>query len=229
MAQLRKKDLREDEFISTVDKAYLFLSENTERWLYPLLGVLAAALAVYLGWLYLDHRENRAAFFLHEALSAKVKNAPAEEVEAKLRFVLERHPRSDAAEMARWFLAHHHVEQWNREAAVPVVEEFARRKDGLGSLASYKLALLYAADGREAEAEAMLLEMLSDPDAAITADVIIAALARLYAATGRYEEAEQRYRQVLADFPGSALTQAVQRELETLPRGRAASPSPAAN
>jgi predicted negative regulator of RcsB-dependent stress response len=221
MARLHKKDLKQDEFYSTVDRAYVALAENTERWLYPLLGALALLLAVYLGWLYLDHRESRASFFLYEAIQADLDNAPREDVTAKFQTVLDKHPRSDAAEMARWFLAHHQIEKWDRAAALPVVEEFARRRDGFGGLARYKLALLYAAERREAEAEALLIEMLDDPDSLLTPDTLVLTLARLYVRMERLEDAETRYRQMLNDFPTSSLAGAARREMEALPKREA--------
>jgi hypothetical protein len=56
MARLHRKDLREDEFYTAVDRAYIYLSENAARWFYPLVAALLVVLAVYGVYVYWQHR-----------------------------------------------------------------------------------------------------------------------------------------------------------------------------
>ena len=216
MARLRKKDLREDEFYTVVDRAYVYLSENAERWFYPLVASLLIVLAVYGVYVYWQHRENKASFLVYEAFRARENDEPTEAIQARWQTVLDRYPRSDSAQVARWYLMHHRLEAWDEEGALPTLEEMADRPDDLGQLASYKLALLYASLGRYDEADEILTQILQAEQGLFTADLLIVTRARVFKEAGLLSEAEEQYTIFLNDYPTSAMRRQASAEFGAL-------------
>ncbi len=216
MARLHKKDVRGDEFYTAVDRAYVYLSENTERWFYPLVAVLLVVLAVYGVYVYWQHRENKASFLVYDAFRAQKNDEPPEAILERWQTVLDRYPRSDAAQVARWYLMHHRLEAWDEEGALPTLEEMADRPDDLGQLASYKLALLYASRGRYDEADEILTRLLQTEQGLFTADLLVVARARVFKEAGRLSEAGEQYSIFLNEYPTSAMRSRVSDELDAL-------------
>jgi predicted negative regulator of RcsB-dependent stress response len=216
MARLHKKDVREDEFYTAVDRAYVYLSENAERWFYPLVAVLLVALAVYGVYVYWQHRENKASLLVYDAFRAQKNDEPPEAILGRWQTVLDRYPRSDAAQVARWYLMHHRLEVWDEEGALPALEEMADRPDDLGQLASYKLALVYASRGRYDEADEILTRLMSTEQGLFTTDLLVVARARVFKEAGRLSEAEEQYSIFMNEYPTSAMRGRVSDELDAL-------------
>ncbi|UCF80963.1 MAG: tetratricopeptide repeat protein [Acidobacteriota bacterium] len=216
MARLHKKDVREDEFYTAVDRAYVYLSENAERWFYPLAAVLLVALAVYGVYVYWQSRENKASFLVYEAFRAQENDEPPEAILERWQTVLNRYPRSDAAQVARWYMMHHRLEAWDEEGALPTLEEMADRPDDLGQLASYKLALLYASSERYDEADEILTRLMETEQGFFTTDLLIVARARVFREAGRLSEAEEQYTIFLNEYPASAMRSQVSDEFDAL-------------
>jgi tetratricopeptide (TPR) repeat protein len=153
---------------------------------------------------------------VYEAFRAQQNDEPPEAILERWSTVLDRYPRSDAAQVARWYLMHHRLEAWDEEGALPTLEEMADRPDDLGQLASYKLALLYTSRGRYDEADEILTRLLQAERGLFTADLLVVSRARVFKESGRLSEAEEQYSIFLNEYPTSAMRSRVSDEFDAL-------------
>jgi predicted negative regulator of RcsB-dependent stress response len=187
--RITRKQLKQDEFVSTVDTV---IQWGSGYWR-PIAAGLAVLFAVVLLWWFggrwVASRADQASYLLYQAvtayeeqLSGGIGPADGENAEAKMHEVIDRYGRSDQADTARVYLAKMHVERGETEAARGLLVEVIDRHsdDALARLATLDLIHLRVASGEHAEVAQELEAMVTSYDRRLPRDTALYQRGELY-------------------------------------------------
>jgi len=224
MRRLTRKKLKQDEFVSGVDRMMRWL---TEHWR-PVAAALAAAAVVFLiAWGVVNmmgNREAAASWALHEAVTAyqaqqKTAGAkPGKDTRAAFEKILEKYGRTKEADAARLYLARMDFEAGKLEEAKSALEKVAQRHkgDALGRVATLDLIHMRVASGQAAELIPQLRAMATGQDDSLPRDVALYELASAYEAEKDAGQAREYYQKLIDEFPQSPYTRTARRKLVEL-------------
>jgi predicted negative regulator of RcsB-dependent stress response len=222
--RITRKQLKQDEFVSTVDT---FIHWGAGYWRPIVAGLAAVCAVIVLWWLgsrWSASRADQASYLLYQAVSAYEEQVaggivPAEgdDAESKLREVIDRYSRSDQADAARVYLAKTHIERGEAEAARGLLVEVIDRHadDALARLATLDLIHLRAASGEYAEVAQELEAMVAGSDRRLPRDTALYELGELFVAQRDTDRARLYFQKLVDEFPTSPyVTRARQRLAE---------------
>jgi hypothetical protein len=236
LAQISRKELKSDEFVSGVDAAYEFYLQHQKQILTLVVAaaIVAGGIYSYVAW---QSSRNRTAAALltaalntlHAPLSTGANAQPAapgvttfpsasaraQAATPQLQAVLQRYPSTQAGQMARLYLGLAQQEENNSQAAA-TLQAAARSSDRVvATAAQHALANYDIQRGDLAAAHALLLKLTQQDSATLPRAVALMELADLDR-TYNPKEAAQYYQQLQQDYPGTQTAQQAQQQLATL-------------
>jgi tetratricopeptide (TPR) repeat protein len=122
---------------------------------------------------------------------------------AEFEAVVEKYGRSKKARIARSYIAVLHHESGEYDQARTLWQELAKGDDVLAAQAELNLLTLDRQEGRGAEAETRLLELLDGGKGALPQDVVLYQLAVIQEELGKSEESLQTFRRLSEEHPTS--------------------------
>jgi Tetratricopeptide repeat-like domain len=236
LAQISRKELKSDEFVSGMDAAYEFYLQHQKQiiTLAVAVALIAAGVYSYIAW---QKSRNRAAAglltaalnTLHAPLAAGP-NAPppapgvpsfptaaarAQAATPQLQAVFQRYPSTQAGQMAHLYLGLAQLDE-NSPAAAATLQAAAQSSDPVvATAAQHALANYDIQHGNLAAAHALLLKLTQQDSPALPRAVALMELADLDR-TYNPKEAAQYYQQLQQDYPSTQTAQQAQQQLATL-------------
>jgi tetratricopeptide (TPR) repeat protein len=230
--RLTRKQIKQDQFVSLVDRTFHWLGQNWRQAAIGLGTVVAIALvwwgvtAVFAG------RKDAAAQAMAKALDiygapvgiaapadAKVKFATdterLAEAEKAFQAVKSRYWLTPQASMADLFLARIAADRGDQAKAIKLLGEITsrRKNDPVVRLAMLDLVKLRLAKGEGVQLVPELEGMASGKDPRLPRDVALFQLARVWDREGKTDEANKFYRKLVTDFPDSPYRSEAQQHL----------------
>ncbi len=237
--KLTRKEMKQDEFVSTVGRITLWVEENLTTLLW---GAAAVVVVVALGYGFVSWRAGRA-MEAHGALSVVVEtySAPVGSAlpqnpgqatfateEDKFRTVLlladgviQNHGSSDAGQLARLYRGLAAFELEENEAARADFETVlaGNASHFLAPQARRKLAEMDERAGNLDQACDAYRQLTQQASAVLPEELSLLDLARCLAAKGEREESGATYQRILDDFPASVYVTEARNLLEKLEEG----------
>jgi hypothetical protein len=230
--RLTRKQIKNDQFVSLVDRWAHWIGQNWRQAAIGLGGALVVALVYWAGAAIIAGRSTAAATALAKAI--EIYNAPvgaAAPADAKMKFGTETE-RLDAAEKAlkavssrywltsqaryaKLYLAHVAVDRGDSAAGIRLLGELAsKRSDNpVVRLATLDLVRLRIAKGEGQQLVGDLEAMIAGKDPRLPRDVAMFELARMWEKEGKPAEAAKLYRKLMEDFPESPFRNDAQQRL----------------
>jgi FimV-like protein len=219
--RITRKQLKQDEFVSIADTVFRWLSGNWR----PVVGGIGVVSLIALLWWAGDRwsssRSEAASYALYQAVSSDPSEVGigriaggSEEAGAKLQNVIDRHGRSDPADVARIYLARIFIEDGDEESARNLLVDVIGRHsdDAVGRAAALDLVHLRIASGQGAEVAQELEAMVVGTGQRLPKDTALYELGELYLRTEDSDRAREYFQKLVDEFPESPyLTQARQR------------------
>ncbi len=209
----RKQLKQDDEFVSTAEQIFRWVSDN----LRPLLAAVGVVCAVALVWWgvssWLGARSNDAALLLNHAVTtfegdtqgAAVPEGDVAAAEAAFEEVVDSYGRTVQADMARLYLARIALGRGEVDRARSMfVELAARHPDNLiGRLATLDLMDLRIASGQGDEVAGELEAIVSGSDPTLPRDTALYKLGELLMAESQPDRARPYFERLVEEFPES--------------------------
>lgn len=218
--RITRKQLKEDEFVSTVDQ---LLRRFGEYWK-PAAAALGCVLVVVLLWWvgsqWSSSRADKASALLQVAVdtyqAAIVQQPVADLTEAEEGFseVVERYGRTSQGDVARLYVARIAVGRGEVDTARAIFVRLADRHkdDALGRLAALDLVRLRLQSGQGAEVATELEAMVVGRNSQLPRDVALFELAEVFLEEQNVDQAREYFQKLVDEFPESPYgTQARQR------------------
>lgn len=223
--RITRKQLKQDEFVSTVDAA---IHWGAGYWR-PIAAGLAVVCAVVLVWWigsrWSASRADQASYLLYQAvteyeeqLASGIAAAEGDNAESKLREVIDRYGTSNQADAARVYLAKMHIERGETEIARRLLVEVIDRHadDALARLATLDLIHLRVAAGEYAEVAQELEAMVAGSDRRLPRDTALYELGELFVAQRDMDQARLYFQKLVDEFPTSPLVSRARQRLAEL-------------
>lgn len=225
--RITRKQLKSDEFVSTMDVVFDWIADNWR----PIVGALAGIIVIALGWwlfgLWQSSRSDDAALALHHAVStyegedAMGQLEPTGDLDAaqgELAQVIEHYDGTEQADMARLYLARIHFDRDEIDAARDLLVGLAERNRGnaIGRTATLDLVHLRIASGQATEVAAELEAMVVGSNPALPRDVALYELGRLYVEEQKPELASGYFQKLVEEFPESPYVNLARQQLMEL-------------
>jgi len=219
--RIERKKLKQDEFVSIVDRLLDWLTANWR----PVLAAFAAVCLVVLLWwglgVWRQRRELKAATLLASTLEQLDKATTDEaraEAEKKLDAIVSELGGTRQADLARVILARELIERGELERARELLVAVARRHADIAQVrvATLDLVHLQLATGQAAEAIRQLRAMAAGEDPRLPRDAALYELARAYLEEGKVDDARTTFQKLVDGFPESPYLQDARRRLEEL-------------
>jgi TolA-binding protein len=236
MDRQHRHDLRHDKFVDEIGVLSSKARAN-QRLLLAIAGAaVAIALIAYGIYFYRSTRERNAQEALASAIEtfdAPIGDAPAGQpttgprfkteqeraaaAEKQLRDVQAKYEGSDAHDVAGLYLARLAMAKGDVATARKALEEFVNDHDDhiLVGTARYSLYQLRLENGEAAQVATELQGELSNTDAALPTDAMLALQAQAYEAAGNREKSIEAYRRIATEFPESPYALEAQRRIGT--------------
>ena len=223
--RITRKQLKQDEFVSTIDKLVHWVATNWRPLAAGVGAVCVIAVLAWIGWRWSSARVDRASYDLHQAVAAydaQVTSGQPEgeptAVKEKLQAIVDRYGRSDQADVARIYLARLAVTEGRTDEARDLLVEVKtrHRDDAIGSLATLDLIDLRMASGQAGEVAGELEAMVTRPDAALPGDVALYELGELYLGQNEPDRAKTYFGKLVEEFPDSPYVDTARRRLSEL-------------
>jgi TolA-binding protein len=222
--RITRKQLKQDEFVSTVDTV---LRWGTGYWRAIAFGLGAVAVVVLIWWVgdrWISSRADDASYQLYKAVTAYEKQQAGESVDADenaeslLLEVIDRYGRSDQADNARMYLARINMDRGEVDAARSLLVEIVERhpSDALGGLATLDLIHLRVASGESAEVAQELESMVAGTDQRLPRDSALFELGELFLHQRDTQRAQTYFQKLVDDFPTSAYVNRARQRLTEL-------------
>jgi TolA-binding protein len=214
--RITRKQLKQDEFVSTMDRVLHWLGDN---WRPVVAGVGAVSVAALLWWVgtsWSSSRADKASFLLYQAMLAYEEEA--DDAEAKLQEVVDRYGGSDQADIARIYLARGMMEEGDTEGARDLLVNIVERHpaDAVGRVATLDLIHLRLASGQTAEVVQELEAMVAGARRGLPRDAALYELGELHLRSKDYEQARQYFEKLVEEFPESPYTGGARRRIGEL-------------
>lgn len=232
MDRKTRHDIKHDKFLDELGRAYDMAADHRRTLIIGavILAVLVVAVAGYSAWQ--SSQEDDAQLMLAEAIetmSAPV-GSEAEGAEesyeteqertaaAKEKFqeLVAQHGRSDAAEVAKLYLARIAASEGDAETALATFSSFAdeHEENILGLVAEWSAYNIRLTNGEADEVIAELETQVGDPNARkLPLPTVLAMLARAYETMGNEEEAQKNWRRITTEFNDSPYALEANRKL----------------
>ncbi len=206
--RITRKQLKQDEFISTGDSVMRWIIANWRPFVFGLVALCLVILAWWAGTRWTGSRAERASYLLHQAttaVDAARQGGEVAAVEGKLQEVINRHGRSEQADMARVLKARLMIDRNDLDGARALLVEVSGRRggDAVGRVATLDLVNLQIATGQAAEVVPQLEAMVSGVDVRLPRDAALYELGELFIATQDPGRARSYYQRLVDDFPES--------------------------
>jgi predicted negative regulator of RcsB-dependent stress response len=206
--RITRKQLKQDEFISTADTVVHWVIANWRPFAVGLAALCFVIVAWWAGTRWTGSRAEHASFLLHQAtaaVDAVKQGGDAAAAEAKLQEVVDRYGRTEQADVARVLQARLRIDTNNIEGARSLLVEVSERRggDAIGRVATLDLVRLQIATGQAPEVAPQLEAMVSGEDVRLPRDVALYELGELYSTSQDPERARSYYQRLVAEFPES--------------------------
>jgi len=230
--RLTRKQIKQDQFVSLVDRVFHWLGQNWRQAATGLGGVLAVALVWWGVTAVLGSRSDAAAQAMAQALEtygapvgaaappdATVKFATDAErlaaSEKAFQAVKSRYWLTPQARVATLFLARIAADRGDQAQAIKLLGEITSRRSGdpVVRLAMLDLIRLRLAKGEGMQLVPELEGMASGKDPRLPRDAALFQLARVWEREGKPEEASKLYRKLVEEFPDSPYRSEAQQHL----------------
>lgn len=240
MARISRHELKQDEFIQTVNETWEWVQRQHTALIVAVVTVVVG-LAGFGGYrVYAENQMAKADAALGKAirtfhaqiLPPGTPKPPTDEPtfgteqarnEAALKEFTElrRHyPRTPAARLAEYYVALCQEALGKQEEAIKILQSLAAGRDrDAHAIASYHLASLYLKMGKGAEAEKLYLDLLAKPSFLIPKTMAMMALADYYR-DSKPNEAAKLYEEVKRDFPDTVAAATATDNLRDMGRGQ---------
>ncbi len=224
MARITRKQLKGDEFVSTIDT---FIHWMTINWR-PVAAVLGAVVVVTMIWwaatLWTGSRADRASYLLQQAMASydeavgKGADGDTKPAQAKLEEVVDRFGRTDQGDMARLYLARIELGRGEVDAARDTLVRLSQKHgdDLIGRLATFDLIGLRVASGQGAEVASELEAMIQGRTKGLPRDAALYELGILYLKEHKPDQAREMLNKLAQEFPESPYSQPAQQRLKEL-------------
>ncbi len=218
--RITRKQMKQDEFVSTMDK----LIRQFGGYWKPALAILGAVLvAVFIWWTFgqwSGSRVDAASARLNEVITAYQEAVTQDgsgdlaEAEAGFAEVIEEYGRTPQADVARLFQARIELGRGETDSARATLVQLVNRHKGdvIGRLAALDLVRLRTASGQGAEVAAELEKMVVGRNTQLPRDVALFELGEVFIAEQKPDQAREYFQKLVDEFPESGyVTQARQR------------------
>lgn len=237
MAQISRKELKSDEFVSGMDAAYEFFLQHQRQIITLGIAVAVIAGAVY-SYIALQNSRNRAAAAmltaalntLHTPLKQTGPTAPpptpgtpsfasasdrAAAATQQLQAVIQRYGSTEAGQMARLYLGLAQQDQSDSQAAATLQAASASSDKVVATAAQHALANFDIQHGNLAAAHTLLLKLTQQDSPTLPRAVALMELADLDR-TYNPKEAAMYYQQLQQDYPSTQTAEQAQQQLAAL-------------
>jgi predicted negative regulator of RcsB-dependent stress response len=210
----RKQLKQSDEFVSTMDMALHWLSENWRPIVAGLVGICAAAAIWWMFSLWSDSRAEDASYALNHAVTVYegedsvgqlIPTGDLDAAEVEFLQVIEHYGSTDQADMARVYLARIFFDRNETDAARDLLVGLAERHRGdtIGRIATLDLIHLRIAAGQATEVAVELEAMVAGANPSLPRDVALYELGQLYMAEQNQAQAGEYFQKLVDEFPES--------------------------
>ncbi len=210
MRRITRKQLKGDEFVSTMD---VVVHWSTENWR-PVAAVIGVAALVAVGWWsalsFGTSRAEKASYQLRQAVvayqDAQGDAARLDQARTGLVAVVDQYGSSDQADMARVYVAQIDANKGDVDAARAALVKLtdSRKGDAIGRLAMLDLIHLRVASGQAAEVAKELETMVVGADRSLPRDAALFELAEIYVKEQDPGRAKEYFQKLVEEFPESA-------------------------
>lgn len=224
--RITRKQMKKDEFISTVSKMGTYIEEHWKLFAYGVGAIVVVSIAVFLTITYLQHREeklkktlNQGIEYFHAPISQesdpdiaptklafKTKEERYQEALKIFQQILDDAPRSRVAPLALYYsgLSHFHLEMYH-EASTDL-EKFIEKAEEtlLRDVARSTLARAYFKENNYEASSKAWSELAEDQTSLYPRAEALLHLAEAKAAQGMAKEAMEIYKKIVNEFPGTA-------------------------
>lgn len=222
MARITRKKLKQDEFVSTVDRLF----QKVQPYWKHAIAAIGIVLATVLLWravaVWSGSRAEAASAMLDEAMttyetSLEEGGDPTAAAE-KLQAVVDEYGGSDQADVARLHLARIALQQDDTEEARSLLMGLvnSRDDDALGVLAMLDLIRLRVASGEGLEVAGELQAMVTGRNSQLPRDTALYQLGEVYRAEQNPDEARTYYQTLVDEFPRSPYASLARQRLAEL-------------
>jgi tetratricopeptide (TPR) repeat protein len=230
--RLTRKQIKQDQFVSFVDRGMHWLNQNWRQAAIGLGAVLAVALIWWGGSAYLSGRTGAASQALAKALeiyeapvgSAAPPGAPVtfatdaarlDAAQKAFQAVKSRYWLTPQTRMAELFLARIAVDRGDQAKALELLTSITSRhsSDPIVRLAMLDLIRLRVARGEGLQLVSQLEAMASGKDPRLPRDAALFQLAEIWNHEGKRDEAGRLLRKLVEDFPDSPYRLEAQQQL----------------
>jgi predicted negative regulator of RcsB-dependent stress response len=206
--RITRKQLKQDEFISTADSVVSWVVANWRPFAFGLGAICVVVVAWWAGTRWTGSRAERASFLLHQATAAvdeASRSGDQAAAEAKLEEVIDRYGRSEQADVARVLKARLRIDRNDLDGARALLVEVSERRggDAIGRVATLDLVHLQVANGQGAEVAGQLEAMVAGKDVRLPRDVALYELGQIFAASQDPTRARSYYEKLVDEFPES--------------------------
>lgn len=228
-----RKSIKHDRFVDEVQSFAAFAQRNVRQVLAAVGGALILVAIITAVVVMQRRSEQKAQLVLSDAISEyesplkseSGEDAPGprhESAEARMaaaqalfETVEREYGRTDAADVARLYLAQIHASRGDHAGAIPLLETFVGDHPDhiLASGARVSLYHLRIAQGATPEVIVELEGELAATEKKLPADVLLAILAQAYELSGQSERAQETYQRLISEFPDSPYSLDAQRKL----------------
>lgn len=232
MAQISRKELKSDEFVSGMDAAYEFFLQHRDRLLVAAAVIVVVALGAWSFNSWRTSRNRSAATLLAQGLNTlhtpllgpNTPNgvatfaSPATRAQAaaqQFQQVVNNYPSTDAGQLARYYLGLAQLD-FDATQAGKTLQAAAGSSDAtVATAAKHALANLDIQNNKLAEAHALLEQLTQQDSPTLPRAVALMELADLDR-TYNPKEAARYYRELAALYPGTQTAQQAQQQLASL-------------
>lgn len=223
--RLTRKSLKQDEFVSIVDRMMRWGRNNWQPLVIGVGAVVAVALIIGLAGMISGSRRDSAAADLQRAMdryqAASATGAGpeiAEEARALFEEVVDSYGGLPQGRVARLYLARLLMERGDvadaRELLVKLSSK--RKSDPVVRVATLDLMQLRIQSGQGAEVAAELEAMVAGRDPRLPRDVALFELANVYVHERDFTKAEEYFQKLLDEFPESPYSRRARQKLQEL-------------
>jgi len=232
LAQISRKELKSDEFVSGMDAAYEYFLQHRNRILTLAVAVVVVVALGYGFFAWRASRNQKAAALLAQGLNtlhapllsastpqgtAAYASVATRAAAAAQQFqaVVAQYPSTSAGQLARYYLGLAQLDTQSPDAQKNLAAAAASSDATVATAAKHALANLYIQQSQPAKAHDLLLQLTQQDSTTLPRAVALLELADLDR-TYNPKEAAQYYQQLQTDYPNTATAEQAQQQLATL-------------